>query len=411
MDSRRNFIGKVATGLAGTLAAGPAEVLGAADRIRVGVIGAGDRGTELVSQIRACPNTDIAAFADIYSRNLQRGQAFVPGAAGYSDYRRLLEDRSIDAVVIATPPHLHAAQFSAALDAGKHVYIERVMAFSLDHAKLMRSAYQKQGAKLTVQVGHQACSFGHMTDARQFLAEPDRLGRITAVTMQMHRNTPVGKPQWARPALLTPDLNQQNVAWEEFLGEAPARAFDPHRFVHWRYFWETSGGSVFEGMSHQLAFWYKALRLQIPRTASMEGGVYLWKDGRETPDTVSVSLQQPEEILINWVSGFGNNQLGVSEDVLGTHGTISRAAQVRYIPQKANQPQKTNRPAAGEMAGRSSHVPHAHMENFFECIRSGKEPNCPFDLGYRVSVACRMAVDSYRLGRALRWDAVREEIV
>jgi predicted dehydrogenase len=421
MDSRRNFIGKVATGLAGTLAAGPAEVLGAADRIRVGVIGVGDRGTELLSQIRVCPNIEIAAFADIYSSNLERAQAWVPGAAGYSDYRRLLEDNSIDAVVIATPPHLHAAHFAAALDAGKHVYIERVMAFSLDQAKVMRAAYQKGAAShkhaagLTVQVGHQACSFGHMADVRQFLSEPDRLGRITAVTMQMHRNTPLGKPQWARPALFTPDLNEQNVAWQEFLGDAPERPFDPHRFVHWRYFWETSGGSVFEGMSHQLAFWYKALRLQIPRTASMEGGVYLWKDGRETPDTVSVSLQQPEEILINWVSGFGNNQLGVSEDVLGTHGTISRAAQVRYIPQRANQPQKaspTQRASqASEIAGRSSHTPHAHMENFFDCIRSGKEPNCPFDLGYRVSVACRMAVDSYRLGRTLRWDAVREEIV
>jgi hypothetical protein len=200
-------------------------------------------------------------------------------------------------------------------------------------------------------------------------------------------------------------MNEKNVAWEEFLGETPARSFDAHRLVHWRYFWDTSGGSVFEGMSHQLAFWYKALRLQIPRAASMEGGIYLWKDGRETPDTVTVSLQQPEEILINWVSGFGNNQLGISEDVLGTHGTISRAAQVRYVPQRAN------RPAGGEMAGRSSHVPQAHMQNFFDCIRSGKEPNCPFDLGFRVSVACRMAVDSYRLGRALRWDAAREEIV
>jgi predicted dehydrogenase len=410
MDSRRNFIGKVATGLAGTLAAGPAEVLGAADRIRVGVIGAGDRGTELVSQIRACPNTEIAAFADVYSRNLERAQAGIAGSVGYSDYRKLLEDRSIDAVVIATPPHLHAAQFADALAAGKHVYIERVMAFSLDHAKRMRAANQKQGTKLTVQVGHQACSFGHMTDVRQFLAEPERLGRITAVTMQMHRNTPAGKAQWARPALLTPELNEHNVAWEEFLGESAPRAFDAHRMIHWRYFWETSGGSVFEGMSHQLAFWYKALRLQIPQTASMEGGIYLWKDGRETPDTVTVSLQQPEEILINWVSGFGNNQLGVSEDVLGTHGTISRATQVRYTPQLINQ-QKTNRPAGTEMAGRSTHVPQAHMQNFFDCVRSGKEPNCPFELGYRVSVACRMAVDSYRLGRSLRWDAAREEIV
>ncbi len=405
MDSRRNFIGKVATGLAGTLAAGPAEVLGAADRVRVGVIGAGDRGTELVSQIRMCPNTEVAAFADIYSRNLDRALRAVPGAAGYADYRQMLDDRSIDAVVIATPPHLHAAQFIDALDAGKHVYVEKVMAFNLDHAKRMRAAYQRHGNKLTVQVGHQACSFGHMADVRQFLAEPERMGRITAVAMQMHRNTPVGKPQWSRPALLTADVNPRNIAWEEFLGESTARAFDPQRFIHWRYFWDTSGGAVFEGMGQQLAFWYKALDLQIPRAAAMDGGIYLWKDGRETPDTASVTIQQPEEILINWVSGFGNNQLGVSEDVLGTHGSISRAAQVRYAPQKVN------RPSAGEMVGRASHAPHAHMANFVECIRSGKQPNCPFDLGFRVSVACRMAVDSYRLGRTLRWDPAREEIV
>ena len=156
---------------------------------------------------------------------------------------------------------------------------------------------------------------------RQFLADPDRMGKITAITMQMHRNTPGNKPQWSRPALLTPDLTAQNVAWEDFLGESQPRPFDPHRFVHWRYFWETSGGNVFESMSQQLSFWYKALDLHIPRTAAMEGGVYLWKDGREVPDTMSVTLQQPEEILISWVSGAGNNQLGIGEDVLGTHGS------------------------------------------------------------------------------------------
>ena len=139
----------------------------------------------------------------------------------------------------------------------------------------------------------------------------------------------------------------------------------------------------------------------------MKGGNYLWKDGREVPDTMSVTLQQPEEILINWVSGAGNNQLGASEDALGTHGTISRASQIRYIAQKINRPAG----AGSEMTGRSTHTPHAHMENFLDCIRSGKEPNCPFDLGFRVAVACRMAVDSYRTGRTLRWDPEREEIV
>ena len=109
--------------------------------------------------------------------------------------------------------------------------------------------------------------------------------------------------------------------------------------------------------------------------------------------------------MISWVSGLGNNQLGVTEDVLGTHGSISRASQVRYVPQKVN------RPDLQEIVGRSAHVPQAHLQNFLDCVRMGGEPNCPFELGYRVAIACRMAVDSYLEGRTVRWDGQREEIV
>ena len=416
-DSRRNFLGKVASGLAGTLAAAPARVLGANDRIRLGVIGAGDRGMELVNQVRACPNTEISAFADVYTKRLERAQAVVPGAAAHMDFRRLLEDSALDAVIIATPQHLHAEHFCASLDAGKHIYLEKTLALTFDQAKRMRTAYRSDRGRHTVQIGHQACSFGHMADVRQFLSHPGRMGKITAISMQMHRNTPRNKPLWARPALFTPDLRASNVAWEAFLGETSLpdggkdrgddkspRAFDPQRLVHWRYFWDYSGGSVFENMSQQLSFWYKALRLEIPSTASMDGGIYLWKDGREVPDTVSVALQQPEEILVSWVSGMGNNQLGVGEDVLGTHGAISRSSQVRYAPQKINQPEGV------EMTGRTAHVPHAHMQDFIDSIRTAKEPNCPFELGYRVSIACRMAIESYLQGRTVRWDREREQM-
>src|SRR5262249_11483668 len=140
MDSRRNFIGKVASGLAGTLAAGPARVLGANDRVRIGVIGAGDRGMELVNQVRACSNTEIGAFADIYPRLLERARGVVPESASYQDHQELLEDRTLDAVIIATPQHLHAEHFCAALEAGKHVYLEKTLALTIDQAKLMRTA-------------------------------------------------------------------------------------------------------------------------------------------------------------------------------------------------------------------------------------------------------------------------------
>jgi predicted dehydrogenase len=403
MDSRRHFLGKV-TGLAGTLAAGPAQILGANERVRAGFIGIGDRGTELLQHIQACPNTEVAAFCDVYTKRLEAAKAVVPNAATYLDYRRLLEDKSIDAVIVATPQHLHCEHFVASLDAGKHVYQEKTMAFTVDHAKRMRAAFKKDAGKHVVQIVHQSTSFGHQSDAAGFLKQ-NIMGKITALHMHMYRNTPHGKPQWSRPALLTPDVNPENVLWKSFLGEAPARDFDPNRFIHWRFFWDYSGGNVYENMCHQLSFWYKALNLQIPKAVTMTGGIYLWKDGREVPDTMNVAIEQPEEMLISWDSGFGNNQLGSTEDVLGTDGTIQRTQQVRYLPQKMN------RPAGTELVARTGQQPHVHMQNFIDCVRSGAEPNCPFDLGFRVSIACRMSVDSYRQGRTLRWDSKKEEIV
>jgi predicted dehydrogenase len=409
MDSRRHFLEKV-SGLAGTLAVVPARVLGANERVRVGIIGVGDRGLELIHQVRACANAEIVALADIYTRNLERASKLLPEAQTSPDFRSLLADPSIDAVVIATPPHVHAEAFCEALDSGKHVYVEKTLANSVADAKRMREAFLSDSGAHVVQVGHQACSFGHAADAQQFLSQPARMGKITALAMRNFRNVPHGKLPWARPALLVPDANPQNIEWSAFAGETAPRQFDPHRFVHWRYFWEYSGGSVTENMSQQLAFWYKTLDLQVPESATMTGGIYLAEQTserapRETPDTVSVTLTQPEKMLVTWASGFGNNQLGVSEDLLGTAGTISRGNQVRYVPQKMNRPDGT------EMLGRTPHTPHVHMQNFFDSIRSGRTPNGSFDVGFRVAIACQMAVESYRQGRTVRWDAAREEII
>jgi predicted dehydrogenase len=242
-----------------------------------------------------------------------------------------------------------------------------------------------------------------MIDAQQWLSDPQKLGKITAIDMHMYRNTPHGKPQWSRTARITPDMNPENILWKSFLGDAPPRDFDPNRYMNWRFFFDYSGGNVYENMCHQMSFWYKALKLQVPKAVTMNGGIYLWKDGREVPDTMTVSVEQPEEMLITWASGFGNNQLGITEDVLGDNGTIQRANQLHYLPQKMNSPTGT------EMTGNAKAVPHEHMLNFFDCVRTGKEPNCPFDLGYRVAIACRMALDSYRFGRTVRWDAKKED--
>lgn len=399
MASRRQFISQVASGLAGTLAA-PASVLGANDRIRLGLVGAGERGIQILREALACGSAEAAAIADVYTRRLEAARCAAPAARLYREPHALFEDPSVDAVLIATPQHLHAAQCAAALEAGKHVYVERVLAFTVEEARRLREIYQR--TRRVVQVGHQLCSSGLLADAMRFLAS-GKVGKITAIHAHMFRNTPHGRPPWVRPVYS--DLNPETLDWGAFLGGAPQRDFDPRRYANWRLFWDYSGGNLTEGLSQQLAFWYKALDLQIPSSATMTGGVLLWKDGREVPDTMSVSFRHAEDILFTWHSAFGNSQPGINEEVLGTDGTIVRGQQIRYVPQKVNQPDGV------ETQGRTRTEPNAHMQNFLSCIRSGQEPNCPFETGYRVSVACRMALESYLRQRTVHWDAEREQIL
>ncbi len=393
MSSRRKFLGQVATSISGI-------VLGANEKVRFGVIGYGDRGQAIVRDALSCPNTEFAAVCDIYTEQRERAKAIAPAVKTYIDHRLMLEDKDLDAILIATPQHLHCEHFVDAIHAGKHVYQEKTMAFTVEHAKRMRAAYEPVKTKQVVQVGHQACSSGHVIDAQSFLG---KLGQITAIDATMYRNTPHGKPQWYRP--VNAGMNPENIVWNKFLGEAQKIPFDANRYENWRFFWDYSGGNVYENMCHQVAFWYKVMNLQVPTSVTMTGGLYLWKDGREVPDTMNVSMTQPEELLFSWVSGFGNSSLGMTEQVLGCDGTITRGPQVRFLPEKMNAPQ------AEALTGTTPTSPAAHMRNFIDAIREGKEINCPFDLGFRVSIACRMAVESYRQGRTMHWEPTTEQIV
>jgi Oxidoreductase family, NAD-binding Rossmann fold len=169
MSSRRKFLGQVASGL-GTLAM-PGGVSAASDRVRVGIIGYGARGTDLAAEVIACEGTEITAICDIYSGNRNRALERFPDCAYFEDHRLLLEADTVDAVLIATPPHLHSTAFIDALAAGKHVYQERTMAFRVEDAKQMRAAWQRARVRQIVQIGHQSCSSGHMADAATFLRQ------------------------------------------------------------------------------------------------------------------------------------------------------------------------------------------------------------------------------------------------
>ncbi len=348
------------------------------------------------------------AAADIYTWRLEKLKASIPSIQTYGDFRKLLDDKSIDAVLIATPQHLHALHFVPSIQAGKDVYQEKTMAFNPDHAKRMRKALDGSGRVVTV--GIQSTSSTAIPKVREYL-RPDHMGVITQLHTFHYRNAPYGG--WKRE--IPPDCDLQHVNWKAFEGEAQEHSFDSNRLINWRFFWDYSGGNVFENMVHQVGFWFKLLNLKIPQKVTMVGANYL-SPNMQPPDTMDVSMIQPEKLLFTWNSMFGNNLMGEGYDqVLGNKGSVLRDDHdnVRYLPQK----RESAAPSMGEAAGKAPDIVGGgdttllHRQNFFDCVRSRKETDCPFELGFRSAVACRMAVDSYCQGRTVSWDAEKEEIV
>jgi predicted dehydrogenase len=411
MASRRVFMQKALTSSAAAAAYGffpSSRVLGANDRIRIGLIGAGGRGTQIFKAALKCPNVEAVAAADVYTRRLDAVKGHVPGIATYSDFRKLLDDKSIDAVLIATPQHLHALHFVPAIQAGKDIYQEKTMAFNPDHAKRMRRALQGSGR--IVQVGIQSTSSAAVGQVSEYL-KPESIGVLTQLHTFHYRNAPYGG--WKRP--LPSDCDPQHVDWKAFEGEAAPHDFDANRFINWRFFWDYSGGNCFENLVHQVGFWYKLLDLKIPQHVTMVGANYLSPE-MQVPDTMNVSMIQREKILFTWNSMFGNNLMGAGYDeALGNKGTILRdeSANVRFIPQE----KKAVAPNLGAAPGKPPDIVGMsdesvlHMQNFFDCVRSRKETDCPLELGFRSAIACRMAVESYRQGRTVGWDEEMEEII
>jgi len=355
------------------------------------------------------PNVEAVAVADLYTRRLEQAREVVPQAKTYTDFRRVLDDKTIDAVLIATPQHQHALQFVPAIQAGKDVYQEKTMAFDPGHAKRMRRAFE--GSQRVVQIGSQATSGPAVAAVRAYLGD-EHMGVVTQLHTHHYRNAPYGG--WKRP--IPADCDGQHVDWATFQGEAPPHDFDPNRFINWRFFWDYSGGNVFENMVHQVIFWHKMLDLDIPRSVTMAGGNYSSPD-MEVPDTYDVSMDHGK-LLFTWNSMFGNRHYGEGYDLLlGTKGAVSRddAERVRYVAESGKRPagaaeDMTASNGAPDIVGESD-ATNVHLQNFFDCVRHRTQPNCPFELGFRSAIACRMALTAYREGRRVTWDAQREEIV
>ena len=399
MTTRREFLGQAGMGLAMAAALPTARALGANDRIRIALLGAGDRGMEDLKTALKQPNVECVAIADIYSRRREMAKQVVPKAKLYDDPMKLLESKDVDAVINATPLHLHTKYFLATLQAGKDLYSEKTMTWDIPEAVECRKA--AAASKQVVQIGLQHESSGELKDALRWIKE-GKVGKVTSVDAWMSRNTPAGKGQWVRP--VPSDCDPDHVNWSLFLNGRKEPKFDGNKFINWRLFWEFSGGNVTENMVHQVSWIITALDLDLPKAAVMTGGVFSVKDGRQVPDTIMVSLEYPD-LLVNWQSTFSNSRYGLGEHILGNKGTIQHVAgstdmvtgksstSIDYLPEKINSPD--SQPEKGESKTTD------HMANWFECIRERKQPNAPVEIGYKSAIAAHMANLAYRQKRRI----------
>jgi predicted dehydrogenase len=393
-STRRDFIKATAISTAALLVS-PSVALGANDRVRIGMIGVGARGQDLLKQLLAVPNAQLVAIADIYSRSRDQARQLAPGIQTLDDHRRLLEMKDIDGVIVASPLHIHAHHFLDVLASGKDLYSEKTMTWSIPEADQCLAAANKSDR--VVQIGLQHESSGSLADAKKWFKD-GMLGKVAQVESWMSRNSPHGQGQWVRP--VPSDCNPQNVNWNAFLNGRTDRPFDANKFINWRLFWEFSGGNVTENMVHQIAWIMSALELPLPCAASMSGGVFAEKDGREVPDTIAITLDFPNDLVVTWQSTFSNNRYGLGEHILGSDGTIEHVAGAtdmvtgrsqeftRYFPEPVNR--KSGEALTSETKDQN------HMANWIDCIRSRKTPNAPVELGYRSAVAAHMANMSYR---------------
>ena len=393
--TRRDFVKQSVLGTAAFLAYPPARVLGANDRVRVGMIGVGGRGQELLNQVLELREIQLVAIADIYSRRREEAKKVAPGIQTLDDHRRLLDMKDVDGVIVASPLHIHARHFMDTLAAGKDLYAEKTMTWSIAEADQCLEAAKKSDR--VIQIGLQHESSGALSDAKKWIKD-GLVGKVTQVESWMSRNTPHGKGQWVRA--VPPDCTPQNVNWAAFLNGRPERPFDPYKFINWRLFWEFSGGNVTENMVHQIAWIMTALDLHLPSAAYMSGGVFSEKDGREVPDTIAVTLDFPNDTVVSWQSTFNNSRYGLGERFLGSDGTIEHIAgandMVRDNSKESTRyfPEKVNRAHGAALTAESGD--QNHMANWIDCMRSRKTPNASVDIGYRSAVAAHMANLAYR---------------
>ena len=409
--SRRGFM-KTSAALA---APGILRAQNSNNTVHVGWIGTGSRGYYLMERlyVGSGPNVQVTAVCDTYTGNLNRAKDRVQTMGKntpktYEDYLQLLQDPSIDAVVISTPEHLHFPMFMAALKAKKNIYVEKPLAHTIEQGEEMLQAAEK--SERVIQVGTQNRSNSLYQQARE-MVQQGMIGDIHYVRAFWYRNSLEDNPAWRYK--IPDDASPQNSDWAKFLGPAPKRAWDPHRYYQWRLYWDYSGGISTDLLVHQTDITNFVCGKVVPTSCMASGGIYRWtgaNDDRDTPDTFSAIYEYPEKFHINYSCYFGNDHYGYGENFMGNEGTIEVLNRqfLHFYPEKFG-----NKPPARVAARKELHVElpgndnkavEAHLRNWVEAMQGKAKVIAPPRVGQEAAISGHMATLSFRNDKKIVWD-------
>ena len=371
-------------------AASWSRVSGANERVRIGVLGSGGRGTYIARCAQEYGGAEIVALADVAPARMANAQKSLGiKAATHGDYRAVLERRDIDAAIIGSPDHWHVPMTVAAVAAGKDVYVEKPLTHSVEEGQIVIDAVRKSGR--VVQAGYQQRSYPHFREACE-LVRSGRIGRVTQVLTWWNQNfAPQSKPQ----------VEASAVDWKGFLGSACPREFDPWRYGHWRWFWDYGGGTLTDLFSHWIDSVHWVMDDSVPRQARGQGAK-LHNEFMECPDTVSLALMYPKKFQVNFVSTMVTKMDDGGILFRGTGGSLKLLRPFFELYSEAGEfDKKTFLPAAERRVEAQRDGTIDHVLNWLDCIKTRKPPNAGVETSVDAANAAHWGNEAIRSGRSL----------
>jgi predicted dehydrogenase len=400
-STRRNFLNQTARTTAalgvGIVTAGSwTKVLGANERIRLGVIGPGERGRSVLGHFQKNSEVEVAALCDIYDENLNKAQKQAGGKAKeFAEHRDLLAQKDIDAVLIATPDHWHIPIAIDACNAGKDVYIEKPLTFTIPEGEeVIRAARLNDRV---VQVGMQQRSGAHYIKAKAEYFDTRKLGKITIARTWWH-----GNGYHLRRAPFTE--KPAGLNWKKFLGSRPWRDWDVQQFWNWRAYLDFGGGQITDLFTHWIDVVQWFMNEDLPKAAVSAGGVYQYKDGRTAPDTIHVLLEYPSEWTATFEATLAPGVKGAGIEFVGTEGRleITRGGYA-FTPLDGAE--------VREPGDNGDRMTGDHVRNFLDCVKSRQRPHGDVLVGHRSALASHLGNIAYLERRRIVLDPIREEVL